>query len=151
MPPKRTGNRVSTFLITVNTNNTDQKYIAILKDAWMQIADNLGDYIKHRDPDPEKKYGRWGKYDVDQKRNGLISSTEMKSGVQIAPKKLFIHLHSAIRMVHQSNIQIDTKALKAEMDRLTGLPGVYINVRGVPEQQKTAFENFADYVKRDNV
>ena len=149
MPPKRKGARVSSFLITFNTNQPDQKYVPLLKQAWKKVIENLPKYISHRLKDPENQYGKWGKYEVDPSKNDLIKSVEIKSGVETGDKKGFAHLHSAIRIVHESNIHFEPKLIKEDMNKMLGLMGSHIDVKGVADQL-TNFEKMGNYAEKDS-
>ena len=139
MPPKKTGPRVSAFLITINTNSKDLKLEPELKAAWAQILNNLGQYIKHKIPDS----GRWGVYAVNEKENAKIISIKSSSGVEVGPKTGSIHLHSSIQITHTSNLQLEKKGIKTFIDNTLKIPGSYVNVIGT--DGKTAFQKFEDY------
>lgn len=138
-PPKlvRTSNKVkqSGFLLTVNSqlkgvrpmDATDQKYRPLLTQAINAVLDDLGPYIKHR----QDGEGRWGKYAFDETKNSLVDGIEHSIHFEIGPRTGALHAHVPIKVTHRSNLQLDGQKIARTVNQLTGLPGVYVNLKGV--------------------
>jgi len=143
----------SDFLITINSNksvNCDDKCtvdrIEQIKETTEELAKNL--FSKENIPKLLVVYKN--KQRVPLTTFSDIRDIKSKSVVEIGPNRGFIHIHAYIRVIHTTNIQINTPMLKKVAnvifrDVLT-INGVYkkpyVSVKGVA----SSAVNFEAYV-----
>lgn len=110
---------VSTFFITINTNQTEESLLPRLKDVYSRIYSNLLEFIKWK--------GRNGE-EPDK-----IDKIDGEAHCEIGPKYGFVHLHAMVSVRHRTMIQLDAQKIgRCVRDHLE-LGGVHCHVQFVKD------------------
>lgn len=117
-------NKVSTFFITINTNVSDydkQKLKSVYKDFYKDIRQFI---IFNKAGDDLTK----------------IQDISGKASIEVGEKYKRIHLHSMIKIIHNSNIHLNRNMMYSWFEERLGIP-VYIDkIRFVPDTISTIKE-----------
>lgn len=119
------GPTYSGFLVTLNSNQVNPQYIEPFRQSVLEFAQSdFSPYLKyiHRAPEPEKI------------RSIEIILPENAEPDYSLKKNKQIHIHFVVKILHNSMIQLDTKAIAAHFADVLDLPGVYVNSTFVKEQ-----------------
>src|ERR1700722_20076689 len=104
-------NHVSTFFVTVNTNQTDVQHITSLREAFNMFYSNIKNFIK-----------LLGKEDLS-----FIDKIICESAIEIGSEKHRVHLHSLIKINHRTKIQLDQAKMRIFFQEMMDLPSIHLN------------------------
>ena len=112
---------VSTFLITVNTQQTSHEINPKDLETVMELVhDNITSFLEYRD-----KMRASSKY---------IDSVEvLASCVEIGGEKHRVHNHSVIQLHHRTKVQLRRNKIERVVSEMLGLSGMHINIQFVPD------------------
>jgi hypothetical protein len=112
---------VSTFLLTVNTNQTSDVVPAEVLDEVMEtIHANITAFVDYKD-----KSKASAKYIDDIELLGSI--------VEVGGSQHRVHNHSVIQFHHRTRIQLRKDKLSKVVREMLNLPGVHVDPQYVPE------------------
>jgi hypothetical protein len=89
---------LSSFLITINSQVDDKKYIPKLKNTYEKFYDNVESYIKNKSDGVKIKN---------------ISST---SSIERGNKRLAYHLHALLKIEHTGKIHLNLEKMREVFD-----------------------------------
>lgn len=119
----------SGFHVTINSNQVGahDRWRPKLETAVQAVLDDIAPYILHVDGSGD----RYPKYLFNEQKNGLVDDVEASINFELGPRGQ-LHCHVPIEIHHRSNIRLDPAKIKKSIDQATGLPGCYVNIRGIP-------------------
>lgn len=106
----------SSFIITVNTNQNNEKYFDKLKFGWEYISNNLKEFLIYKPKTDKDK--EWSK----------IIDIKMNVTTEVGKKYGQVHLHAVVDISHRTWLRIDLPRLNEAFRRALGLSGININV-----------------------
>src|SRR5581483_9827898 len=107
------------FVLTIQSNQTDHKYIELLRQASLYIARHMIDYIKYVNRAPEPEMIEAIRVDGPRNYEPDYSMNHRKD----------IHIHLAVRIKHNSKVQLDCDKMVPVVANMMGLHNVYINAQ----------------------
>ena len=125
----------STFLVTINTNQSYKKDdthlnsdIEIFDDLINNILNNIDTYIK-----PEG-------FNVDK-----VKTADIDYSLERGNERSFLHCHILLNFSHTTRIQLDLNILKKKILSELGLKNVYINNKLIKNYQN---QNILSYINK---
>eukprot|EP01133_Synstelium_polycarpum_P004976 gene4976-5787_t len=108
---------LSRFLITINTNQKDEKYIPLLRDSYQHFYDNIQDYLKFE-----------GGID---KRTAMkqVHSYEGDCGIEIGGKQKRVHLHALVIFEHNTKLQLDQTKIRSYFCDALDLKSIHLDIK----------------------
>jgi hypothetical protein len=130
--PREQKNHLSSFLITVNCQIDDKKFIPKLKKAYESFYDNITDYIK-------------------EKGTGVkIKSISSESTIERGEKRRAYHIHALVRIEHTSKIHLDLDKMRTFFNKeVKGEGKNYLDVKYVNDPMFNLRKYFSKEKKED--
>ena len=112
---------VSTFLLTVNTQQTSHEINPEDLEAVMDlIHDNITSFLEYKDK--------------MRASSSYIDSVEiLASCVEVGGTKHRVHNHSVIQLHHRTKVQLRRNKSERVVSEMLGLSGMHINIQFVPD------------------
>eukprot|EP01133_Synstelium_polycarpum_P012782 gene12782-14997_t len=110
------------FLITINTNQKDEKYVPLLRNAYQHFYDNIQDYLKFV-----------GGID---KRTAMkqVHSYEGDCGIEIGGKQKRVHLHSLVIFEHNTKLQLDQTKIRSYFCDALELKSIHLDIKYIRDE-----------------
>jgi hypothetical protein len=90
---------LSTFLITINSQIDDKKFIARLRDAYDKFYNDVEGYIK------------------DKTEGVKIKSISSESAIERGERRKAFHLHALLKILHTGKIHMNLEKMRSFFDK----------------------------------
>lgn len=116
---------LSTFLITVNSQVDDKKFIKRLKKAYDEFYDKVNDYIK------------------DKSTGVKIKTISSEATVEHGERRKAYHIHALLRIEHTGKIHLDLDKMRSHFNtEVKGDGKCHLDVKFVSDPTFTIKEYF---------
>lgn len=109
---------ISKFFLTINSNQTDPKFIKLLKLSYNKFYDNLESFIKFLNQNEG----------IDK-----IASCDLEACVECGKINKRYHIHSFITIQHFTKLRLDQEKIRTFFCHELDLPSLHINIKYVPD------------------
>lgn len=109
---------ISKFFLTINSNQTDPKFIKLLKLSYNKFYDNLESFIKFLNQNEG----------IDK-----IVSCDLEACVECGKINKRYHIHSFITIQHFTKLRLDQEKIRTFFCHELDLPSLHINIKYVPD------------------
>src|SRR4051812_27324239 len=103
----------SSFLLTINTNVTDQAMCSKLKSAFNTFYDHLEDFITFKET---------------TKSLDLIDSADCEVAIEQGPKYKRIHLHAIVVIGHRTKLHLNLSKLRTFFKQQLGIESFHLKM-----------------------
>jgi len=115
-------NKVSTFLITVNSNSQDlisKVQMREVAERFFNQIENHFRFLNHKHPETNNV--------------SYVDSIDIETAVEKGKKQERVHLHRLIKVRHRTKLQLDLQKIHAFFTEALRLKNIYVNVKYVPD------------------
>jgi len=139
----KTKSKISRFLLTINTNQSDILLVDELRDVMNSIFESIDLFLKIN------INGKWIVYKtyLDEGNPPLIDldETEIESNVELGKKLGKVHSHTLITIPHTTKVQLDRTQLDKFVTSSLDLSGIHVNIQYI----RDPFFSISNYIKKD--